>query len=421
MGVALDAIRTRVSQAPPAHGFLDYVLGQHKEEALRGAPVVLFGAGALGAEMAYALKNHGIQPVAVCDNGATPQPRFLEGVPIIGFPELKSRFGDALIVITSKRFQAPITQQLTEAGFSPERVKCSEADPLAHLSFLYSMRITQLCVGHSGSMYPRDGVLERLEQSEASLEWVYERLADQKSRDLMVAKLSFLASGGNLKLFRDFMFQFSEPVLAFGIETYAGPPEDYYYFTNDVLTLSSDETYLDVGAFDGDTVLTFQEACSRAGIVYRKIHAFEPDPDCFERMLANTQGVERLTCHSKGLWSESTTLRFKSSGQAAHDQAAAISGEGDCEIEVLSLDDFLGGEAVTFLKADPGGNVIPQVVEGAKRTLQTHRPKLALGAYHSLEAIFEIPKRVKELVPEYQIFLRHHTYHLCDTDLLATI
>jgi FkbM family methyltransferase len=421
MGVALDTIRTRVSQAPPAHGFLDLVFGPQKEEALRGDTVVLFGAGELGAEMCFALQNHGVLPLAICDNSVSPEPRFLEGVPVIGFSELKARFGHALIVITSKRFQTPISQQLADAGFTARRVKCATSDPSAYLSFLYAMRITQLCLGHPGSLYPSEGVLERLERSEEALEWVYGRLADQKSRDLMVSKLSYLASSGNLKLFRDFMFQFSEPVLAFGIETYAGPPEDYYYFTNDVLTLSPGEIYLDVGAFNGDTVLTFQEACARAEITYRQIHAFEPDPDCYERMLANTRGVERLNCHRKGLWSESTTLRFKSSGQAAHDQAGAVSGEGDCQIEVLSLDDFLDGEAATFIKADPGGNIIPQVIEGAQHTIQTHRPKLALGAYHSLEAIFEIPKRVKELVPEYQLFLRHNTYHLCDTDLYARL
>ncbi len=114
-------------------------------------------------------------------------------------------------------------------------------------------------------------------------------------------------------------------------------------------------------------------------------------------------------------------LRFKSSGSAIHDQAGTIDDSGDIEIEVVSLDECLQGEKVTFIKMDPGGNVIPEAIQGAAGIIAQHKPKLALGAYHALESIFEIPLLVHRICPDYKLFLRHNTYHLCDTDLYATL
>lgn len=214
---------------------------------------------------------------------------------------------------------------------------------------------------------------------------------------------------------------FSEPFRGFGFDTVSAPPEDYYYFNNDVISLCQNEVYVDVGAFDGDTVHTFVQACEQERVAYRRIIALEPDPQCFGAMLKNTTGISRISCHRLGLWSESRKLRFTTSGNALHDQAASISSRGDSEIQVVALDDFLAGEKVTFIKMDPGGNVIPEVIRGAARTIVQHKPKLAIGAYHAVESIYEIPLLVNRICPEYRLYLRHNTYHPCDTDLYATI
>jgi len=85
------------------------------------------------------------------------------------------------------------------------------------------------------------------------------------------------------------------------------------------------------------------------------------------------------------------------------------------------MDDFLKGEHVSFIKMDPGGNVIPAVLKGAARTIAHNKPKLAIGAYHTIESIYEIPLLVHSICSDYRLYLRHNTYHLCDTVLYATI
>ena len=101
-----------------------------------------------------------------------------------------------------------------------------------------------------------------------------------------------MASEGNFQLFKDFILSYSQPVLNFGFGNYEGTPEDYYYFNNDVLKLEPGEVYVDVGAYDGDTVQTFTQACQRLQLEYAWIHAFEPDPQCYQALLKNTGSAQ---------------------------------------------------------------------------------------------------------------------------------
>jgi hypothetical protein len=103
-----------------------------------------------------------------------------------------------------------------------------------------------------------------------------------------------------------------------------------------------------------------------------------------------------------------------------HDQTEAISNKGDMEMQVVALDDFLQGGKVTFIKIDPGGNVIPDAID-ATCTIAKYKPKLGLGACHAIESIYEIPLLVHSICPDYRLYLRHNTYHPCGTELYATL
>jgi FkbM family methyltransferase len=402
-------------------GFLDVLFGEHKQEALSGVPVVLFGAGGLGEELFSTLRSHGVSPVCFCDNNDSRRGGKYCGIPVIGFQELKESFRNSLIVISSHKYMGSMTDQLLKNGFSGDRVFCKTSDASAPIIFMYSMIGTQSLFSNYEQQCGSRTVFDTLLEHEQSLLDAYDLFADQHSKGLFISKLALMASNGNFELFREFIQSYSQPVLEFGYGNYDGTPEDYYYFNNDIISLSPDEVYIDVGAYDGDTVYTFVEACKKNGVDYARIHAFEPDPQCYQALLKNTADYKDVTCHRSGVWSRSQVLRFKSSENAIHDQAGTIDHSGDIEIEVVSLDDILQGERVTFIKMDPGGNVIPEAIQGAAGIIAQHKPKLALGAYHGLESMFEIPLLVHRICPEYKLFLRHNTYHLCDTDMYATL
>ena len=66
------------------------------------------------------------------------------------------------------------------------------------------------------------------------------------------------------------------------------------------------------------------------------------------------------------------------------------------------------------------GADIPALM-GSEKTIKRCKPKLALSIYHNIEDLWEIPLLVKKMVPEYKLFVRHHTTHLWDKILYAAI
>jgi FkbM family methyltransferase len=421
MNSILNQIIERIDATKDKPSFLDVLFGRHKQEALRGGSVVLFGAGGLGAELCATLHTHGVSPVCFCDNDDSKKESSYCDLPVITFQDLQRSFKNSLIIIASHKYLGALTDQLLDNGFSSDRILCQKSDPITPVLFMYAMIGTQCLLGGYRKECGDRTVLDTYKEQEQSIQNAYNVLADEHSKGLFISKLALMASNGNFELFKDFIQNYSQPVLEFGFGNYDGTPEDYYYFNNDVLTLSPDEVYVDVGAYDGDTVHTFVEACKKYRVDYTKIYAFEPDPQCFRALLGNTVSYKNVACHQSGVWSQSQVLRFSTSENGIHDQAGEISASGNIEIKVVSLDDFLQGEKVTFIKMDPGGNVIPEAILGASDTISRYKPKLALGAYHAAKSMFEIPLLLHDICPDYKLYLRHNTYHLCDTDLYATL
>ncbi|KKM17234.1 hypothetical protein LCGC14_1677820 [marine sediment metagenome] len=420
MANVLNEILEKVNSVKHTAGFLDVLFRNYKNIVLEGADVVLFGAGALGKEMLYALNRNGIKPVCFCDNDTQKHGKTIEGLPVISFEELVEQHKSSFIVLSLTHGSDLITKQLFLHDFELERVFRKESEPDSKLLAMYSMVGSQsLHQGYKDSV-ASGVIINRLREIADKVQQAHDSYDDEKSKQLFILKLAVFASDLHFALFKQFMMQFSEPVLQFGVLAYQGTPEDYFYFNNDVLQVEEGDIYVDVGAFDGDSIETFVEACSNAEVKYQHIYGIEPDPECFVKLQHNCQKIDNISLHQIGLWSSTQTLHFEPSSMAIHEQAGTIIDEGGIKIKALQLDDFLQNKKVTFIKMDPSCDV-EEVMKGALKTLSTYKPKLALGIYHSLDEFINIPILLKKTVPEYQLFLRHNTYHLCDTDLYGHV
>lgn len=71
-----------------------------------------------------------------------------------------------------------------------------------------------------------------------------------------------------------------------------------------------------------------------------------------------------------------------------------------------------------MIKMDVEGSEL-ESLKGAKRTIQRDKPKLAICIYHKPEDMTEIPMFIKELVPEYRLYVRHHSNSDLETVLYA--
>jgi len=80
---------------------------------------------------------------------------------------------------------------------------------------------------------------------------------------------------------------------------------------------------------------------------------------------------------------------------------------------MTSVDEFVKENKleVGVIKLDVEGSE-SNVIAGAKETIKMYRPVLIVSLYHKGQDFFEIPRIVKELVPEYKLrFLNLNREH----------
>ncbi len=419
MNDVVSRILRLADSAPRNSEFITALFGPLADEIACGRRLVLFGAGSLGKELIRTLRGMFITVSCICDNDPQKAGTHILEVPVISVHQMEALGTDFLVLIASQKNARQIYDQLITSGIPDERILCKPADDNTNFIYSFAMVGSQQCIADFRDYYLPLSIRDVLVKDQEKIRQCHDLLSDQKSKDLLVIKLALIASGGNLALLKTFITGFSEPYRQFGMFSFEGTTEDYYYFNNDVLSLEDGEVFVDVGAFDGDTIETFVVACEKRNILYGSIIAFEPDPPCYARLIASCVSRRNVECHQLGLGETEGSIRFLTSEEAERFSVGIEHVAGSHVIGIVSLDNFLAGRPVTFIKMDPGANIIPKILHGAKKTISNCKPKLALGAYHSLEAIYDIPLFVHSLNPDYKLFLRHNTYHLADTDFYA--
>lgn len=186
------------------------------------------------------------------------------------------------------------------------------------------------------------------------------------------------------------------------------PDPAHVYLPPDLPPPGEPLRFVDCGAYTGDTI----DHLRRLGHRFAEIAAFEPDPAHYQK-LASALASERASVFPCGAWSRTEQLRF-----ASNDAASRITGDGDIVIHAVALDDALPGFAPNFIKMDIEG-AEGQALEGARRTICAHRPRLAISAYHRPRDLWELLLQVHGWDLGYSFHLRSHSYNGFDTVLYA--
>ena len=171
-----------------------------------------------------------------------------------------------------------------------------------------------------------------------------------------------------------------------------------------ILKLGDDESYLDLGAYRGDTVEEFLHYCNGK---YRDIAALEPDTRTFRKLADYLENVPRSTAYRNAVYSENKTLIF--SNKAG--RQSTISDKG-VEIEAVCVDSLCSEKTVTYIKTDVEG-AEKEAILGAENTLKNQKPKLNIALYHRSEDIFSIPLQIAKINPGYKFYIRRHPYIPC--------
>ncbi|MEI6826579.1 MAG: FkbM family methyltransferase [Desulfuromonadales bacterium] len=403
--------------------FLSIVFGEHRQAATSGSvPVALFGVGNVGKDLCQVLQLHGVDPACFCDNSQSQIGRSYLGVQVISFAELKESYKDHLVVIASSLYETEIRQQLLENGFSAEKLI-----PISPMGKPALLGLGYYC--HCGyySNNPRHALtMDDLENHQEEITAAYNLMADQKSKDIFIARLALFTSEMDFSRFSSYITKYSElneqerDSFPFYVS-----PEDYGYFNNDVFCLEDAEIVVDGGSYNGLSAATFAKTCENKKLAYRKVFCFEPDADNFNVLKNNTAKLHDVNCMQKGLWSHATTLTFLSATEC--DPGAVIEACSDkpvssnatrTEVKTISIDEQFPDEEITYIKMDIEGAEI-EAIRGAAAVIRRCHPKLGISAYHKHSHIWELPLLINELYPSYKFYLRHYGYTVFDMVLFA--
>ncbi len=171
-----------------------------------------------------------------------------------------------------------------------------------------------------------------------------------------------------------------------------------------ILKLNSSESYLDLGAYRGDTVEEFLHYCDGK---YDRITALEPDRRTYKKLCDYLENIPRSTAYQKAIYSEITTLFFSSKAG----RQSTISDKGEA-VETATVDKLCENQRVTYIKMDVEG-AENDALDGAKTFLAEQKPKLNIALYHRSADIFELPLKIAKINPDYKFYIRRHPYIPC--------
>lgn len=192
-----------------------------------------------------------------------------------------------------------------------------------------------------------------------------------------------------------------------------GRPESLYnlvegnqYFPKDLIELTSKESFVDAGAYTGDTLNTFLNNVDNQFEYY---YAFEPDFTNFQTLekFVATVNLENIKVFNAGVSFKKAKLRFKS--DLVNTVKSTFSEDGELEIDVDSIDNVLDGQPVSFIKMDIEGAEF-DALNGARVSIEKFKPKLAVSMYHKPDDLIKLPQLIKSMRSDYKFYLRHHLH-----------
>lgn len=202
-----------------------------------------------------------------------------------------------------------------------------------------------------------------------------------------------------------------ENVVIFDENTITWATRGNQYF--DVFTADNKEIFVDVGAYNGDTIFDFLE-WSRGK--ESKVYSLEPLKHMCKfinsRLKAhNISGIEVLNCAA---WNRKEQLEFRDSG----DWSSITKTDGSSIVSGDTIDNIVEHDKVTFIKLDVEGTEL-EALKGASETIHRYHPKLAICIYHKPLDILEIGKYILNINPKYKLYIRHYTSTMYETVLYA--
>lgn len=337
---------------------LEYIRENNVWDTLKNdnKPIILYGMG-LGAEKIMAeLEQRGMKADDIFASDEFVRGHYFKKYKVLKYSEVCEKYDDFNVVLCFASHIDSVIDNITK--INNEHTVFAPDVPVA-----------------GGGLFTR----EYIEQNEEKFDKAYNLLADEESKKVYIDILNFKVSGKIKYLLSSFC------------------DKDKVY--SDILKLNENESIIDLGAYDGDTIREFMNAANGR---YKDITAFEPDRKSYKKLLKNTKNMQNIVTYNMGVWNKKDTLIFS----ADAGRNSKLSSQGT-SVEVTDIDSL--NLSPTFIKMDIEGSEM-KALEGMEKTIKKYVPKLYICAYHRNEDLFSLPLKVADLSEKYKIYFRHSKY-----------
>lgn len=301
--------------------------------------------------------------------------------------------------------------------------------------------------------------LQFIEPHAANFQWLYERLDDHDSRQLLVELVSFRALGHRrvkLPLNRPDHWKQLEAIeksaeecetidpnfmgwqlpkldlrgFGYPIELFGRPDGAMILFLQEqyrcesvdgVIEVEPGDVVVDAGGCWADSALYFAFKAGNGG----KVYSFEFLPDNLRIYRSNLESNPTLASQVELLphpvWSSDDVELFVCQNGPGTTVTPHRRSETDVTVRTMTIDQLMNRSEfsrIDFIKMDIEGAEL-HALHGAEAAIRRFRPKLAITVYHNLADFWEIPQYIDQLGLGYRFYLRHFTIHDEETVLFA--
>lgn len=343
-------------------------------------PLLLYGAGSYCDWVIRLLRRHKITPSYIVDKNAGRREKW--NIPLISLDEAKKLYQETSykILLATPMYAEEVQKEL-EKFIAEEDIYAFECE--LYYSFIHDLNEYRkfLC-----------------DREEDFLSF-YRELGDELSRQTMESVLMGRISG-DMAYFRS-----------------CRRPHQYYI--DELFDPAMKGVFLDVGASVGDTL---EALADRTNKLFEKVYCFEPSKDAYAILSEKAKEYgERVQLVNKGAWDKKEILEFWEDAEHGASKIVGEEEENTIRVQVDCLDVMVDVEdRVVHIKMDIEG-AEKKALRGAKRIIQRDKPMLAICAYHRNDDFLAISKLIREMVPEYKFYLRHHNVAGTETVLYAVI
>ena len=316
-------------------------------------PIVLYGMGNGADKIISVLNDYGIKISGVFASDGFVREKNLHGMKVSDYKTAKAKFPDMAVLLCFGTALPEVIENIKNISKENE----------------FYVPDVPVC---GGDIF----TLDYYKRREEEFKNISDILADEISKNVFENVIKFKLTG--------------KPEYLFSCETDTDEPYDNF------LKLNESETFLDLGAYRGDTVISFINRVKK----YNKIVAIEPDIKTFKKLCENTKIIKNNVNINAFAGEKSGIVRFNANGS----RGVGKSGK-ETEVNVISVDEL--NIAPTFIKMDIEGAEI-SAIRGTKKTISEFKPKMQIATYHKSGDLIEIPKEILKCRSDYKVYLRHN-------------